>query len=291
MATCTESGIENVPLELIRTSQDAQCRVAFDESLAEEMSALIVGDFEFPAGLAFFDGDVYWLADGHYRRRAYELAHYDAMPCEVRDGNEQDALWHACAANKAHGLRRTNADKQRAVELALKHPRSVELSNVAIAQHVGVDEKTVRNYREKLEGTSEIPKSTERKGKDGRKQSTAGEVRSKSQEKRIAIQREERAAREAAQAESSPSVAAPSEPEPQEPDEQAIEQPAEASTPRGARSLPKLYDTFGDLLGKMLRCVDDIAAAGGGADKFTNKAHTALQLVRSTIDDHKRAHR
>src|SRR5690242_14149423 len=110
-ATAQTKTIRNVPLDKIRMSKDAQCRVEFDESLAEEMAALIVGEFEYPPAIVYFDGSSYWLADGHYRRRAYEIAHYEAMPCEVSEGGEEDARWHACGANKWHGLRRSNADK------------------------------------------------------------------------------------------------------------------------------------------------------------------------------------
>ena len=54
----------------------------------------------------------------------------------VSAGSRQDAAWAACAANQTHGLRRTNADKRKAVTLALKrHP---EMSDQAIADHCGV---------------------------------------------------------------------------------------------------------------------------------------------------------
>ena len=50
--------------------------------------------------------------------------------------SRKDAAWAACAANQAHGLRRTHADKRKAVTLALKlHP---EMSDQAIADHCGV---------------------------------------------------------------------------------------------------------------------------------------------------------
>lgn len=48
------------------------------------------------------------------------------------------------------------------------HPGGAGKSNSQIAKHVGVDEATVRNWREKLIVTSEIPKSTARTGSDGR---------------------------------------------------------------------------------------------------------------------------
>jgi hypothetical protein len=42
------------------------------------------------------------------------------------------------------GLRRSTADKQRAVQEALKHPLGMHKSNRAIADHIGVNESTVR---------------------------------------------------------------------------------------------------------------------------------------------------
>ena len=59
-----------------------------------------------------------------------------------------------------HGLRRTNDDKQRAVKAALAHPKSAGMSGRDIARHVGVDEGTVRGWREKL--SAELPQIAER---------------------------------------------------------------------------------------------------------------------------------
>jgi hypothetical protein len=78
----------------------------------------------------------------------------------------EDARWFALSANKTHGLKRSNADKQEATKTALK--LRPQMSNPDIAAHVGVDEGTVRNYRKEMETTSEIPMSTSRTGRDGR---------------------------------------------------------------------------------------------------------------------------
>ncbi len=64
-----------------------------------------------------------------------------------------------------------NEDKQRAVKAALAHPASLSLSDHQIARHVGVDVKTVGNWRDKL--TMEIPQSIKRTGSDGRTINTA----------------------------------------------------------------------------------------------------------------------
>ena len=47
------------------------------------------------------------------------------------------------------------------------HPKGAGLSNVEIAVYVGVDEKTVRKYRDELKSTSDIPKIDSRTVKRG----------------------------------------------------------------------------------------------------------------------------
>jgi uncharacterized protein (UPF0261 family) len=69
--------------------------------------------------------------------------------------------------NKTHGLRRTNQDKARAVEAALKHPAAATKSNVEIAEHCGVAESYVR----KLKGGGIFAQS-----EDGTKTVTRGGV-------------------------------------------------------------------------------------------------------------------
>jgi hypothetical protein len=66
----------------------------------------------------------------------------------VTDGTKDDAQWICLSANHTHGLRRTNADKRRAVELALA--RKPNLNNVAIAGHCGVSDRFVGNMRAEL---------------------------------------------------------------------------------------------------------------------------------------------
>ncbi|MFH1969326.1 MAG: hypothetical protein ABIJ53_03300, partial [Verrucomicrobiota bacterium] len=62
------------------------------------------------------------------------------IDCDVRKGSKQDAIKYSLGANNVHGLRRTNADKRRGVEIALKE--FGKLSDQAIADMCGVG----RNY-------------------------------------------------------------------------------------------------------------------------------------------------
>jgi hypothetical protein len=161
-------------IDQIRRDGATQPRAAIDfETVFDYMDAMVDGA-EFPPVTVFYDGTDYWLADGFHRVKAREQGGFDEIACEVHQGTQQDAQWYSFAANKTNGLRRTNDDKQRAVKAALIHPQGVGLSDRQIGSHVGVDHKTVSGWREKLEGTGEIPQSDQRTGRDGRSMNVGG---------------------------------------------------------------------------------------------------------------------
>ena len=164
-------------IDVIRTDGATQPRAAIDfEAVFDYMDAMSDGA-EFPPVVVFYDGTSYWLADGFHRVKAAEQAGFEEIACELHQGTQQDAQWYSFGANKTNGLRRTNDDKQRAVRAALSHPKGVGLSDRQISSHVGVDHKTVGAWREKLEGTGEIPQSGQRTGRDGRTTNVAGNRR------------------------------------------------------------------------------------------------------------------
>jgi transposase-like protein len=142
----------------IRLDGGTQPRSALDFTAIDDYAEAMAAGVKFPPVVVFHDGEHYWLADGFHRLKAAFAAGFDAVDGELRQGTLEDAQWYSFSANKTNGLRRTNEDKQRAVKSALLHPRAAEMSNSAIARHVGVDEATVRNWRAKLETSSEIPK-------------------------------------------------------------------------------------------------------------------------------------
>lgn len=153
-------------LDLIRTDGGTQPRLCIDFDAVDDYILEMRAGTIFPPLIVFFDGSHYWLADGFHRYKAAEQSGVTEIACDIRQGTQQDAQWYSFGANKTNGLRRTNDDKQRAVKAALVHPLGAGKSNVDIAAHVGVDEGTVRNWRQKL--TSEIPKCPMRTGRDGR---------------------------------------------------------------------------------------------------------------------------
>lgn len=157
---------QSVPISGIRRDGGTQPRAAINREAVSDYMASMAAGAEFPPVVVFYDGTDYWLADGFHRIQAAENAGHSDIACEVYQGTKQDAQWYSFGANKANGLRRTNRDKQRAVRAALTHTNAGTLSDHQIAAHVGVDVKTVGNWRAKL--TMEIPQSPKRKGRDGR---------------------------------------------------------------------------------------------------------------------------
>lgn len=69
----------------------------------------------------------------------------------VGRGTLDDAVLRALGANRAHGLRRSNADKRRAVMLAIEHPALKGKSDRAIAETCGVSYALVADVRTELE--------------------------------------------------------------------------------------------------------------------------------------------
>ena len=157
--------------KLISMDCGTQSRTEMNEAvIAEYAEAMEQGD-EFPAILVFYDeGNYrYILADGFHRYYAHiRVRPNDPILAEQRIGTVEDAIWASLAANKSHGLRRSNADKRNAVTQALLHPFSVANSNRQIANHVGVAESTVRVIRDELVATAQIAQSDIRHGSDGR---------------------------------------------------------------------------------------------------------------------------
>ena len=104
----------------------------------------------------FFDGATHWLADGFHRYFGADHAGLEEIAADVRTGTQSDAQLYSFSVNSDHGLRRSNADKRKAVNGALAHPVSSKWSDNAIAKHCGVDHKTVAAVRVSHLGNSQV---------------------------------------------------------------------------------------------------------------------------------------
>lgn len=113
--------------------------------------------------------DLYWLGDGWHRVLAAERVGHEEVEVEVREGDRDAALLHAASANAEHGLRRTTADKRRAVWLILDHPTVIaeQWGNGRLAHHAGVSLHLVRSVRAEREARLGMT-TPGRRGKDGK---------------------------------------------------------------------------------------------------------------------------
>lgn len=154
-----------LPLDQLRMDGGTQARAGLDNATlaeyTESWQALANrqnGFLDMPLIIVYHDGESYWLADGFHRVVAYRQfldggsasASPRAIRAEVRQGTRRDAVLYACGANSTHGLRRTNADKRRAIETILSDDEWKQWSDSEIARRCNVSDKTVATVRADL---------------------------------------------------------------------------------------------------------------------------------------------
>ncbi len=138
----------------IRIDGGTQSRVALSEEYISELAqALSEGDI-LPPIILFYDGSEYWLADGFHRYHAVKKRGQETIASEVKQGTRRDAILYSVGANARHGLRRTNADKRRAVETLLSDSEWTAWSDRAIARQCGVHHQMVGIVRLSLDESS-----------------------------------------------------------------------------------------------------------------------------------------
>jgi hypothetical protein len=166
------SDIERISLSAIRFDGGTQMRAALNDDAINDYADQMqdIGNWgDFPPIVVFYDGTAYWLADGFHRVRAAQRANIAPdVPAKVQSGDRRGAILYAVKANANHGLRRTNADKRRAVETLLRDDEWRQWSDAEIGRRCAVDAKTVSNWRRTLTSNREIPDSVIRKAADGR---------------------------------------------------------------------------------------------------------------------------
>ena len=144
---------QTLNLDQIRIDGGTQPRVAIDEQVVAEYAELLAGGVTLPPVTVFFDGTAYWLADGFHRYWANKRIQCDYVFADVLQGTQRDAVLFSVGANAGHGLRRTNADKRKAVLTVLNDAEWSQWSNSEIARRCGVSEITIRRTREGLTST------------------------------------------------------------------------------------------------------------------------------------------
>ena len=137
-------------LSELRLIEEAQPRMRIDLEVVADYADLLKAGKDLPPIIVF--GDV--VADGFHRYLAHQSADRKTIRTVTQQGAEREAILYSCGANATHGLRRTSADKRKAVLKVLSDPEWGQWSSRRIAERCGVDHSTVDTLRNTLSAKS-----------------------------------------------------------------------------------------------------------------------------------------
>lgn len=152
---------KTLKLDDITIDGGTQIRVELDQQHVADLA----GADDLEPVIVYHDGSTHWLADGFHRYFAAKHRGDKDIAARIVKGTQREAILFAVGANAAHGLKRTNADKRKAVLTLLQDAEWGKRSDSWIAEKCRVHHETVAAIRR--ESTCEI--ASQRTGKDGRK--------------------------------------------------------------------------------------------------------------------------
>ncbi len=157
---------KKIKISEIVTDAGTQVRAGLNEATVADYAEALADGAKFPPVIVFHDGDRYIAADGFHRIHAAVRNGVTQIECDVRKGGKSDALKFALGCNAHHGLRRTNADKRHAVELAVREFPAASLP--VIAKICLVSEELVKGVSKQLTENGGLKKPETVIGLDGR---------------------------------------------------------------------------------------------------------------------------
>lgn len=155
--------MQELLIENIRTD-GTQSRAAVNKEYVAELVELLNSGKKLPPVDVYRSDAGCFMADGFHRLLAHQEAGKRTIRAEVHKGGLKESRWHSIGANQDHGLRRTNADKRHAVEMALQDKPTA--SDHLIADHCGVSHTFVAGVRRTVQLATVA--SCDRVGADGK---------------------------------------------------------------------------------------------------------------------------
>ena len=110
---------KKIPIAKIQIDEATYPRTKLNDDAVEEYGRIMKAGSKLPPIIVFQQGRSYFLADGLHRLDGAKSFGAKEIEADVRTGSRRDAVKFAVGANDKHGVRRTNADKRRAVEIVL----------------------------------------------------------------------------------------------------------------------------------------------------------------------------
>ena len=153
------------PISKIQLDTSIQARASINTETVEDYADQMTEGATFQPVVLFGGDNGAWIGDGWHRVLAAKQVGFQEIDADLRPGGRPQAIEHAVGANQAHGLKRTNADKRRAVQMALESWPG--LSSREIGQRVGVSHTFVDGERGQLATVA----SSKRTGADGKTRS------------------------------------------------------------------------------------------------------------------------
>ena len=148
---------EVIPIKEIILDPRLQMRETMDFSVIDEYAESI---FDLPnVNLVRGPNEELWLTEGWHRYHANVKAKQNTIKCNVYPGSFLDALEMAAGSNHSHGIRRSAADKRRAVSALLTEELWAQRSDRMIAEACHVSNHFVAKIRGETP-TGNVPSSS-----------------------------------------------------------------------------------------------------------------------------------
>lgn len=160
--------VKAIRVDQLDVEKGIQIRSGLNKAIVKEYVEAMSAEYTFPPIVAFESnpGEPLVIVDGFHRLASAVKAGADKIMVEVRQGDRAAALKAALVANTAHGLRRSNRDKKRAIEVAIN-----EFPNLSARQYAEMCQVSPDLASRVLRGQvseNDTSTSTTRMGRDGK---------------------------------------------------------------------------------------------------------------------------
>ncbi len=144
--------VEYLTLDEIRRDGGTQPRAAINLQHVKLLEEQIEDGQQLEPITVFYDGELYWLADGFHRWHAHRNREEEVIACVIHQGSRREAVLYSVGANADHkpALPRSRDDKRRAVMTLLTDPEWKEWSDREIARRCCVGNQMVSQLRSSI---------------------------------------------------------------------------------------------------------------------------------------------
>jgi hypothetical protein len=156
--------MNTISIDEVKETYEAQARAAICEKTVAEYADAMSKGVVFPPITVFPDSIEFVIADGHHRYLAAKKIGAKKIEAILEPGSVRDAILFSVGANAKHGLRRTLADRRKAVTILLQDEEWTTWSNAKIAEKCCCSVELVARLRQEI-GAEKTSTACTRNGK------------------------------------------------------------------------------------------------------------------------------